>query len=84
MADVDECKESIGQALGMPVDNHWTVTGLMLTRNVEPAAFVRNPRVIYCVLGDLVTLMALDDLPSPGFYDGDASSNESHVPGVAT
>lgn len=70
--DISNNKDAVAQALGVrTATTEWTVDGLMVTRRVEPAAFVSNPRVRYCVLNDLVSLLSRDHLPPFGFFDAD-------------
>lgn len=47
-------------------DRDWRILLLMITRRVEPAAFVSNPAVLFVVLEDLATLIQADSEPAVG------------------
>jgi hypothetical protein len=53
--------------VSLDVDSDWTVIPVIITREVEPAAFIPNVSVAFCLLDDLEQLLALDDQPSRGY-----------------
>jgi hypothetical protein len=46
----------------------WRVIPLMVTRRVEPTAFIGNPRVAFTVLEDLSTVLGAASDPAPGHF----------------
>ena len=49
-----------------PADRGWKVLSLMVTRRVEPAAFVDGVAVTFTVLDDLVRILQADEHPGSG------------------
>jgi hypothetical protein len=68
--DITESVDAIALALDLvPAAGAWSVYGLVVTRRVEAAAFVRTPRVRYCLLNDVAQLLDQQELPPLGFFD---------------
>jgi len=53
-------------ACGVLDEATWTVIPLMVTRAVEPAAFLDNPQVAFTVLEDLPTVLQAEHEPAQG------------------
>ena len=51
--------------LGLPDDRAWTVLPLMITRRVEPTAFISNPAVTFVVCQDLTAVLQASSDPPP-------------------
>jgi hypothetical protein len=55
--------------LGVPPGPEpWEVAPLMVTRAVETAAFVPEPKVPFVTISNLPEVLALDDPPEPGYW----------------
>jgi hypothetical protein len=68
--DISSSASQIAAKLGVPNPTRsWVTHGLMVTRHVEPAAFSVNPRVLFCVLEDVVDVVGQDNEPGIGFYE---------------
>jgi len=59
-------------ACGVTGRKEWTVIPLMVTRAVEPAAFIRNPRTPFTTLEDLPAVLQSDNQPGPGHIQIDS------------
>lgn len=67
--DITESVDAIARALDLvPAAGAWSVYGLVVTRRVEAAAFVRTPRARYCLLNDVAQLLEQPELPPLGFF----------------
>lgn len=53
-------------ACGSSNEAAWTVIPLLITRTVEPAAFLENPQVAFTVIEDLSAVLQSPDEPAPG------------------
>jgi len=74
VADVEACADSVAASLGASgSDRRWTVTGLMVTRHLEPAAFALEPTVAFCLIDDIVEVIDRDELAGPGLHLGPAT-----------
>lgn len=70
--EIDASKDALAAVLDLqPASGEWLVSGLMVTRHLEPAAFVINPRTRYCLLSDLVDFLSRKSLPPLGFFASD-------------
>jgi hypothetical protein len=77
VADVQASAASVAAALGASDSaRSWTVTGLMVTRHLEPAAFAVEPKVPFCVLDDVAEIVDRDELAGPGMHLGSTSAGE--------
>ena len=47
-------------------DRSWRVVPLMVTRHVEPAAFVQPPRIAFAIVTDIATVLTNSNDPEPG------------------
>ena len=75
VSDITDCAASVAAALKVPTPSRsWVVTGLMVTRHLEPAAFAANPKVPFCVLDDIAKVVDQDQLPGPGLHGLTATS----------
>jgi hypothetical protein len=54
-------------ACGTPETADWRIIPLLVTRWVEPVAFISNPKLAYTVPESLTTVLTAHDDPSPGF-----------------
>jgi len=55
-----------GACLRVSEQLRWRVIPQMITRRVEPAAFVRNLRIAFTVIADLLDVIDADEEPVPG------------------
>lgn len=53
--------------VSLDVESDWIVVPVMITREVEPAAFIPDVPVTFCLLDDLEQLLTLNDHPSLGY-----------------
>jgi hypothetical protein len=68
--DVRRDSESIAEALKVPTPNRqWEVIGLMVTRHADPAAFAMEPRVSFCTIDELRTVVNNPAPPRLGAQD---------------
>ena len=51
---------------GRPAPSPWRVIPLMITRNVEPAAFLKDVHITFTVVDDLAATLQSDSDPDPG------------------
>jgi len=54
----------IAAALGAATHATWEVSGAMVTRRIEPAAFAGTPPILYCTVDDIAATFDSDILPS--------------------
>jgi len=59
------------RACGSSEQPHWRVIPLMITRRVEPAAFVPNPRIAFTVVAGLSDVIDADRELLPGHAPGE-------------
>jgi hypothetical protein len=57
------------RACGIHDERTWQTIPLMLTRQVEPAGFLDNPRVAFAVLEDLPTVLAMTSTATSGHLE---------------
>jgi len=53
-------------ACGVLTEREWTIIPLMVTRTIEPSAFLDNPQVPFTVLADLPALLHAEQAPDHG------------------
>src|SRR5207248_2656751 len=85
VADIRDSAASIAATLTIPnPDRAWTVTGLMTTRHLEPAAFTIDAKVPYCVLSDVLEVVTQNELPGPGLHGSSMKPTAECDPAIAT
>ncbi|MGW4641637.1 hypothetical protein ACWEN6_24155 [Sphaerisporangium sp. NPDC004334] len=55
------------RACGLPADGCWRVIPLLVTRDLEPAAFTADPKVPFATADQLAQILTSEDDPSPGW-----------------
>jgi Holliday junction resolvase-like predicted endonuclease len=65
-AAVQAHRPEVAELLGVDPTRSWTVHPLLLTRRVEPAAFVTDPKVAFVILTDLADVLQSPQLPPSG------------------
>ncbi|MBX7555418.1 hypothetical protein K1Y78_47930 [Streptomyces sp. tea 10] len=63
-------------ACGVDGEQTWRVLPLMVTRTIEPAAFLANPRVPYTTTDHLTAVLTSADDPEPGWVPAAPSPQE--------
>jgi hypothetical protein len=67
LAQVQASRAAAARLLGVPdPDRDWQVVPLMITRQIEPAAFAQNPVVPFVTAQDLATVIRSDTQPCTG------------------
>jgi hypothetical protein len=64
-ANIGGALELLG--VSFDVDSEWNVVPVIITREVEPAAFIPNVPMTFCLMEDLEQLLTLEDQPSLGY-----------------
>lgn len=57
-------------ACGVDGEHPWRVLPLMVTRTIEPAAFLADPRIPYTTADHLTVILSQPDNPQPGWATG--------------